>query len=326
MKIMNHMINLRIISVLKSKIMTIKNITIASRESPLAIWQAEHIKSKIIRLFPDIKINIKGFKTQGDVLLDQSLATIGGKGLFIKELEQALLDKKADLAVHSMKDLPMDISDEFQLIAITKREDPRDAFISNNFNSLDDMPKGSIVGTSSLRRQSQIKAKYPNLIIKPLRGNLQTRLNKLDKKQYDAIILAAAGLIRLGLKDKIKTHLEPKISIPAAGQGALGIEVLKGNEELNKILKTLNDDDASRCVLAERAVSRSLGGSCTIPLGAYASISNNNLIIKGFVASPDGAQIIHAETMGNKSDFYKIGENLSQLLIDKGAKEILSIL
>ena len=306
--------------------MKIKNITIASRESPLAIWQAEHIKSKINQLHPDIKINIKGFKTQGDILLNQSLATIGGKGLFIKELEQALLAKKADLAVHSMKDLPMDIPDEFQLTAITERGDPRDAFISNNFNSLDDMPKGTIVGTSSLRRQSQIKATRPDLIIEPLRGNLQTRLKKLDEGQYSAIILAAAGLIRLGLEDRIKKYLETEISIPAVGQGALGIEVLTGNEELNKMLLKLNDDDTSRCVLAERVVSRSLAGSCTAPLGAYASISNNDFIIKGFVASTDGTQIVYAETKGNKSDFYKLGETLSQILIDKGAKDILSSL
>ena len=306
--------------------MKIKNITIASRESPLAIWQAEHIKSKINQLHPDIKINIKGFKTQGDILLNQSLATIGGKGLFIKELEQALLTKKADLAVHSMKDLPMDIPDEFQLTAITERGDPRDAFISNNFDSLDDMPKGTIVGTSSLRRQSQIKATWPDLIIEPLRGNLQTRLKKLDEGQYSAIILAAAGLIRLGLEDRIKKYLETEISIPAVGQGALGIEVLAGNEELNKMLLELNDDDTSRCVLAERVVSRSLAGSCTAPLGAYASISNNDFIIKGFVASPDGAQIIYAETKGDKSDFYKLGEALSQILIDKGARDILSSL
>jgi hydroxymethylbilane synthase len=306
--------------------MKIKNITIASRESPLAIWQAEHIKSKINQLHPDIKINIKGFKTQGDILLNQSLATIGGKGLFIKELEQALLAKKADLAVHSMKDLPMDIPDEFQLTAITERGDPRDAFISNNFNSLDDMPKGTIVGTSSLRRQSQIKATRPDLIIEPLRGNLQTRLKKLDEGQYSAIILAAAGLIRLGLEDRIKKYLETEISIPAVGQGALGIEVLSENEELIKMLLELNDDDTSRCVLAERVVSRSLAGSCTAPLGAYASISNNDFIIKGFVASPDGAQIIYAETKGDKSDFYKLGEALSQILIDKGARDILSSL
>ncbi len=306
--------------------MTIKNITIASRESPLAMWQAEHIKSKINQLCPDIIINIKGFKTQGDILLDQSLAAIGGKGLFIKELEQALLAKKADLAVHSMKDLPMDIPDEFELIAITEREDPRDAFISNNFTSLDDMPKGTIIGTSSLRRQSQIKATYPHLSIKPLRGNLQNRLKKLDNNQYSAIILAAAGLIRLGLKNRVKKYLDTEISIPAVGQGALGIEVLAGNEELNKMLSELNDDDTSRCVLAERVVSRSLAGSCTAPLGAYASISNNDFIIKGFVASPDGTQIVYAEKKGNKSDFYKLGEALSQILIDKGAKDILSSL
>lgn len=323
---MNHMSNLRIVSVLKSKIMTIKNITIASRESPLAMWQAEHIKCKIIKFYPEIKINIKGFKTQGDVLLDQSLATIGGKGLFIKELEQALLEKKADLAVHSMKDLPMDIPDEFQLIAITKREDPRDAFVSNNFNSLDDMSKGSVVGTSSLRRQSQIKAKYPDLIIEPLRGNLQTRLHKLDKKQYGAIILAAAGLIRLGLKSRIKQYLETTTSIPSVGQGALGIEVLAENQALGKLLKILNDDETSRCVLAERTVSRSLAGSCTVPLGAYASISDNEFVIKGFVASPDGSQIIHAEAKGEKADFYKLAKVLSQMLIDKGAKDILSSL
>jgi hydroxymethylbilane synthase len=304
--------------------MTIKKITIASRESPLAIWQAKHIKFKINQIFPKIEINIKGFKTQGDILLDQSLATIGGKGLFIKELEHALLEKKADLAVHSMKDLPMDIPDEFQLIAITNREDPRDAFISNNFNSMDAMPKGSVIGTSSLRRQSQIKAKYPDLIIEPLRGNLQTRLEKLDDKQYDAIILAAAGLIRLGLKPRIKAYLDTSISIPSVGQGALGIEVLEGNENLNKILKSLNDDDTSRCVLAERIVSRSLAGSCTVPLGAFASISNNDLSIKGFVAKPDGSKIIHAEIKGEKTDFYKLGKSLSQLLIDKGAMDILS--
>ena len=304
----------------------IKKITIASRESPLAIWQAEFIKSKINLLFPDIKINIEGFKTQGDILVNQSLALIGGKGLFIKELEKALIEKKADLAVHSMKDLPMDIPEEFQLVAITKREDPRDAFISNNFNSMDTMPKGSVIGTSSLRRQSQIKAKYPNLIIEPLRGNLQTRLNKLDNGHYDAIILAAAGLIRLDLKPRIRSYLDTEISIPAVGQGALGIEVLNGNKELNEILKSLNDDDTSRCVLAERVVSSSLAGSCTVPLGAFATISINELILKGFVASPDGSRIIHGEISGNKLDFYKLGEALSQILINKGAKDILSSL
>ena len=302
----------------------IKKITIASRESPLAMWQAEHIKTQLNLLYPDLTIQIKGFKTQGDIILDKSLATIGGKGLFIKELEQALLNKDADLAVHSMKDLPMNIMEDFQLAAITKREDPRDAFISELYNSLDDLPAGSVVGTSSLRRQSQIKAKYPHLEIRPLRGNLQTRLNKLKKGDYAAIILAAAGLIRLGLKEKITMFLETNISIPAVGQGALGIEILSGNEELHTLIKPLNDENSARCVLAERMVSRSLAGSCTVPLGAYAFIEKESLIINGFVATPDGNHFIHAETKGDKAQFYSLGESLSQLLIEQGAKELLS--
>ena len=302
----------------------IKKITIASRESPLAMWQAEHIKTQLNLLYPDLTIQIKGFKTQGDIILDKSLATIGGKGLFIKELEQALLNKDADLAVHSMKDLPMDIMEDFQLAAITKREDPRDALISELYNSFDDLPAGSVVGTSSLRRQSQIKAKYPHLEIRPLRGNLQTRLNKLKKGDYAAIVLAAAGLIRLGLKDKITMFLETNISIPAVGQGALGIEILSGNEELHTLIKPLNDENSARCVLAERMVSRSLAGSCTVPLGAYAFIEKESLIINGFVATPDGNHFIHAETKGDKAQFYSLGESLSQLLIDQGAKELLS--
>ena len=302
----------------------IKKITIASRESPLAMWQAEHIKTQLNLLYPDVTIQIKGFKTQGDIILDKSLATIGGKGLFIKELEQALLNKDADLAVHSMKDLPMNIMEDFQLAAITKREDPRDAFISELYNSFDDLPAGSLVGTSSLRRQSQIKAKYPHLEIRPLRGNLQTRLNKLKKGDYAAIVLAAAGLIRLGLKDKITMFLETNISIPAVGQGALGIEILSGNEELHTLIKPLNDENSARCVLAERMVSRSLAGSCTVPLGAYAFIEKESLIINGFVATPDGNHFIHAETKGDKAQFYSLGESLSQLLIDQGAKELLS--
>ena len=302
----------------------IKKITIASRESPLAMWQAEHIKTQLNLLYPDLTIQIKGVKTQGDIILDKSLATIGGKGLFIKELEQALLNKDADLAVHSMKDLPMNIMEDFQLAAITTREDPRDAFISELYNSLDDLPAGSVVGTSSLRRQSQIKAKYPHLEIRPLRGNLQTRLNKLKKGDYAAIILAAAGLIRLGLKEKITMFLETNISIPAVGQGALGIEILSGNEELHTLIKPLNDENSARCVLAERMVSRSLAGSCTVPLGAYAFIEKESLIINGFVATPDGNHFIHAETKGDKAQFYSLGESLSQLLIDQGAKELLS--
>lgn len=304
----------------------IKKITIASRESPLAIWQAEFIKSFIQKKHSSIEVSIKGFKTQGDILLDKSLATIGGKGLFIKELEYALLNREADLAVHSMKDLPMDIPEEFKLAAISKREDARDAFVSNKYSRLEDMPDGSIVGTSSLRRQSQIKSKYPHLIIKPLRGNLQTRLKKLDDDQYGAIILAAAGLIRLSLKDRIKNYICPSESIPAVGQGALGIEILSENALMKEFLKPLNDEDTARCVLAERIVSRKLAGSCTVPLGAFASINEDNFSIKGFVSKPDGSEIIYAEKNGLKSEFYKLGEALGEALIEKGAKDILSTL
>ncbi len=302
----------------------LKKLIIASRESPLAMWQAEFIKKLITEMHPTIEIIIKSFKTQGDILLNKSLATIGGKGLFIKELEHALLERKADLAVHSMKDLPMDIPEEFKLIAISKREDARDAFISNIYDSLKDMPKGAIVGTSSLRRQSQIKSKYPHLVIKPLRGNLQTRLKKLDEGRYGAIILAAAGLIRLNLKKRIRQFISPSESIPAVGQGALGIEILSDNKILTDLLSSLNDRDTARCVLAERTVSRSLAGSCTVPLGAYASINNDTFTIKGFVAKPDGSEIIRAEKHGSKSDFYILGEALSKTLIAKGAKKILS--
>jgi hydroxymethylbilane synthase len=302
----------------------IKNITIASRESPLAIWQAEHIKIKINQLHPDIIVKIKGFKTQGDLILDQSLATIGGKGLFIKELEQALLANRADLAVHSMKDLPMDIPLEFKISAITEREDPRDAFISNLYQSLESLPDGSIVGTSSLRRQSQIKAKFPNLIINPLRGNLQTRLRKLDGKEYDAIILAAAGLIRLGLEERITLLLDESTSIPAVGQGALGIEILKTNTNLQELLSPLNHQKTSICVRAERAVSRALAGSCTVPLGAHAIIKNNKLHLKGFVAQANGSQIIYASEEGAIDNPEMLGNKLSEKLINQGAKSILS--
>ena len=302
----------------------LKKIIIASRESPLAMWQAEFIKKLISEVHPTIEITIKGFKTQGDTLLNESLAAIGGKGLFIKELEHALLERKADLAVHSMKDLPMDIPEEFKLIAISKREDARDAFVSNEYGSLKDMPKGAIVGTSSLRRQSQIKSKYPHLIIEPLRGNLQTRLKKLDEGKYGGIILAAAGLIRLDLKKRIREFICPSESIPAVGQGALGIEILSDNKILTDLLRPLNDEDTARCVLAERTVSRSLAGSCTVPLGAFASINNDIFSIRGFVAKPDGSEIIYAEKNGSKSEFYKLGEALGETLIAKGAKKILS--
>ena len=301
----------------------VDQLIIASRESPLAMWQAEHIQSRIQALYPKLKINIQGFKTQGDLILDQSLATIGGKGLFIKELEQALVENKAHLAVHSMKDLPMDMPAGFCIAAITEREDPRDALVSNAFASLNELPNGAIVGTSSLRRQSQIKAKFPHLRIEPLRGNLQTRLRKLDEKQYVAIILAAAGLIRLGLKERIQAYLDPDDFIPAVGQGALGIEILENNEELLSMLEPLNDPNTACCVNAERAVSRALAGSCTVPLGAHATIIDNTLHLSGFVAKPDGSEVVRASIVGPQTIPKDLGEQLSQDLIARGALKLL---
>ena len=301
----------------------VDQLIIASRESPLAMWQAEHIQSRIQALYPKLKINIQGFKTQGDLILDQSLATIGGKGLFIKELEQALVENKAHLAVHSMKDLPMDMPAGFCIAAITEREDPRDALVSNAFASLNELPNGAIVGTSSLRRQSQIKAKFPHLRIEPLRGNLQTRLRKLDEKQYVAIILAAAGLIRLGLKERIRAYLDPDDFIPAVGQGALGIEILENNEELLSMLEPLNDPNTACCVNAERAVSRALAGSCTVPLGTHATIIDNTLHLSGFVAKPDGSEVVRASIVGPQTIPKDLGEQLSQDLIARGALKLL---
>jgi hydroxymethylbilane synthase len=264
--------------------------------------------------------------TQGDKTLNKSLSKIGGKGLFIKELEVALQNKEADIAVHSLKDLPMHLSEEFMIAAIGKREDARDAFISNDFGALEMLPPGSIVGTSSLRRQSQLQRRFPELVIEPLRGNLQTRLRKLDKKQYHGIILAAAGLIRLKLKTRIRQYMSPENSIPAVGQGALAIEILKVRSDLVELLKPLHHQESAHCVLAERAMSRTLGGSCNVPLGAYAIIENKILKLQGFVASIDGKEMIKDRIEGSIADAEKLGEKLAKQLLDQGADKILASL
>ena len=303
-----------------------KHITIATRESDLAIWQAQYIKSELVSLYPRLDVTIIGIKTQGDKLLNKSLSKIGGKGLFIKELEVALQNKEADIAVHSLKDLPMHLSHEFMIGAISKREDARDAFISNDFGALEMLPAGSIVGTSSLRRQSQIKRRFPHLVIQLLRGNIQTRLRKLDKKQYQGIILAAAGLIRLKLKHRIKQYMSPENSIPAVGQGALAIEILKERTDLIQLLKPLHHLNSAYCVLAERAMSRTLGGSCNVPLGAHAVIENKTLKLQGFVASVDGKAMIKDKIEGSVEDAEKLGEKLAKQLLDQGADKILASL
>ena len=301
-------------------------IVIASRESLLAMWQANFIKDRLSELYPQTEISILGMTTQGDQILDVTLSKIGGKGLFIKELEQALADGRADIAVHSMKDVPMNLPSGFTLAAITEREDPRDAFVSNQYRSLSELPAGSIVGTSSLRRESQLRARFPQLRIQPLRGNVQTRLRKLDEGQYAAIILAAAGLKRLDLTYRITALLEPEQSLPAVGQGALGIECLDNRLDLVHLMQPLHNKETAQCVEAERAMSRVLGGSCQVPLGGFAQIADNVLTLRGFVATPDGEKIISDELSGKPEAGLALGEQLANNLKLQGADEILSAL
>ncbi len=301
-------------------------LVIASRESRLAMWQALHIQSRLSALHPQCDVQILGMTTRGDQILDRPLSQIGGKGLFIKELEIAMQEGRADLAVHSLKDVPMEMPEGFSLAAIAVREDPRDAFVSSRYEGLDALPAGAVVGTSSLRREAILRASYPHLKIHPLRGNLDTRLRKLDEGQYDAIILAAAGLIRLGLKERIRTVLTPEQSLPAPGQGALGIEILAGRADAAAWIAPLNDTETMRCVRAERAFSRALGGSCQVPLGGYAAIENGELWLRGFVASTDGQRMVHGEIRGLPGDDAMLGETLARQLRERGAEAILASL
>jgi hydroxymethylbilane synthase len=303
-----------------------QKLVIASRESALALWQARHIQGRLQALYPHMTVDILGMTTTGDQILDTPLARIGGKGLFVKELEQALADGRADLAVHSMKDVPMHLPEGFALAAIGEREDPRDAFVSNDFARLEDLPAGSIVGTSSLRRQSQLQARLPHLKIASLRGNLQTRLRKLDEGQYAAIILAAAGLKRLGLEARIRQLIAPEMSIPAVGQGALGIEINAQRQDLLPLLAPLNHEATASCVEAERAMSRALAGSCLVPLGAFAERSGDTLVMRGFVASIDGREMLRAEVSGDAADAETLGRLLADRLIAQGADRILAAL
>ncbi len=303
-----------------------KKLVIASRESALAMWQARHIQSRLQALYPQTEVTILGMTTTGDQILDTPLAKVGGKGLFVKELETALADGRADLAVHSMKDVPMNLPEGFILAATGEREDPRDAFVSNDYPSLEALPANSIVGTSSLRRQSQLQARFPHLKIESLRGNLQTRLRKLDEGQYAAIILAAAGLIRLELGSRIRQFIAPEHSIPAVGQGALGIEISADRPDLIATLAPLNHPDTQVCVEAERGMSRTLAGSCTVPLGAYAVCEADNIRITGFVASVDGKQMLVETAVGSRENAEALGKTLANQLVAKGADKILAAL
>lgn len=303
-----------------------QRIVIATRESRLALWQAEHVKARLEALHPACQVELLGMTTRGDQILDKPLAKVGGKGLFIKELEAALLDGRADIAVHSMKDVPMQLADEFALVATSAREEPRDALVSNKYQSLDDLPPGAVVGTSSLRREAQLHAGFPYMAVSPLRGNLDTRLRKLDAGEFDAIILAAAGLMRLGLAERIRALLPTEQSLPAVGQGALGIEACAGREDVAAWLAPLNDPATAACVAAERAVSRALAGSCEVPLGAYAEVSGGELWLRGFVASPDGSRMARAELRGAWAEAESLGGQLAELLRRQGADDILASL
>ncbi|NOL49633.1 hydroxymethylbilane synthase [Pelistega europaea] len=298
-------------------------IVIATRESRLALWQAEHVQARLSALYPDTQVELLKMTTRGDQILDKTLSKVGGKGLFVKELETALLDGRADLAVHSLKDVPVDLQSPFQLACVMEREDPRDAFVSPNYASLADLPAGAIVGTSSLRREAQIRERYPHLEVKPLRGNLDTRLRKLDEGQYAAIILAAAGLKRLGLANRIRAYLSIDDSLPAAGQGALGIEILESRTDMFALLQPLVDSTTQSCVAAERAVSFVLGGSCQVPLAAHATLQDNMLAIRALVASTDGKQILRAELSGPVSQAKELGVEVAQQLKAKGGQALV---
>jgi len=299
-------------------------IVIASRESALAMWQAGHVRQRLAEIHRGATVEILGMTTEGDRRLDVSLQKIGGKGLFVKELEDALAAGRADIAVHSVKDVPMVLPPGFVLAAILERGDPRDAFVSIRYADLAALPDGARVGTSSLRRECQLRARYPKLRLEPLRGNVPTRLKKLDEGQYDAVILAAAGLKRLGLEDRITRLLTPSESLPAPGQGALGIECLAARPDLAAWVAPLAHATTARCVEAERAFSRALSGSCNVPLGAYAELEGAHLRLRGFVGAPDGSRTVSGEEMGPLADAEAVGAALAERLKEQGADEILS--
>lgn len=288
------------------------------------MWQAEHVRAKLSALYPQASIEILGMTTRGDQILDRTLSKVGGKGLFVKELEIAMAEGRADLAVHSLKDVPMDLPEHFELAAVLEREDPRDAFVSNAYASLDALPDGAVVGTSSLRRQALIAARYPKLVVRPLRGNLDTRLGKLDRGEYAAIILAAAGLNRLGLRERIRSVLEPEQSLPAPGQGAMAIEILAGRSDLRTLLAPLNHRDTALSVTAERTLSKSFGGSCQVPLAAFATIDGELMRLRAMVATPDGKRIATADATGPADAPEALGRKIADALCDQDARAILA--
>lgn len=304
--------------------MAARTLKIATRKSPLALWQANFVKDRLEALHPDLQVELVPMSTQGDKILDTPLAKVGGKGLFVKELETAMLEGRADIAVHSMKDVPVEFPDGLGLHTICEREDPRDAFVSNHFNQIDELPQGAVVGTSSLRRQCQLRAARPDLVIRDLRGNVNTRLAKLDAGEYDAIILAAAGLKRLEMAHRIAAFIEPEQSLPANGQGAVGIECRLDDHELHALLAPLEHHETRIRVLTERAMNRALQGGCQVPIGAYALVQGEEVWLRGLVGSPDGARVIRDEIRGPLAEGEALGHTLAQRLLAAGADVILA--
>lgn len=299
-------------------------IRIATRKSPLALWQAEFVKAELERFHPGLQVELVPMSTRGDKILDTPLAKVGGKGLFVKELEVAMLENRADIAVHSMKDVPMEFPSGLGLAVICEREDPFDALVSNRFASIEELPQGAIVGTSSLRRQCQLKAKRPDLDIRDLRGNLGTRLGKLDDGLYDAIILASAGLIRLEMPERIAEKISPEFILPAGGQGAVGIECRLDDQKTLDLLAPLNHSATASRVLAERAVNNRLQGGCQVPIGAFATLSNEQITINALVGEPDGTRIIQRDINGETKQAESLGTQLAEELLNAGAGEILA--
>ena len=298
-------------------------ITIATRESPLALWQAEHVQALLRERYPEKKVELLGMTTQGDQILDKTLSKIGGKGLFVKELEIAMQKKLAHLAVHSLKDVPMELPEGFVLAAVSKREDPRDAFVSNRYESLESMPAGSVVGTASLRRELMLRSRFPHLVVKPVRGNVGTRLKKLDSGEYDALVMASAGFKRLGLKDRIREIINDDISLPSPGQGALGIECLQSDQDTQEAVAFINDEKTRACCLAERAVSRALGGSCQVPLAAYATIENSEMRLRALVGDHTTGESVSTEVRGDWQTYEQLAQKAVEDLLKQGARSYI---
>lgn len=304
----------------------INTLRIATRKSPLALWQAHHVRDALCHLHPHLNVELVEMTTKGDKILDTPLAKIGGKGLFVKELEQGMLDGRADIAVHSMKDVPVEFPDGLHLPVIMAREEPYDAFVSSRYANLDELPQGAVVGTASLRRQCQLLARRPDLQIQSLRGNVNTRLAKLDNGDYDAIILAAAGLKRLEMADRIRQMLTPDIILPAIGQGAIGIECRRFDPQVNELLALLDDADTHCRVDAERGFNRRLEGGCQVPIAGFAELEDGEIHLRGLVGSPDGKQVLTGEIRGDRDEAEALGELLAADLLAQGAGTLLEAL